>query len=283
MVSCSRPHSEEKAARIRTDGLGRQVLIPANIKRIISLASSETEMLMALVPDSLVIAVTPNCNYPPALVAGKDRIETYPLDIESVLAHKPDIVFSEEGMIPPEDADRLQKLGINLFVFRFRNSAEVLAAMDSMVAWLPSKPEAKKLTDALHAGLAAAENRIKNSNKNPVKTLAITYIDPIFAYGFDTWMTDKIRLAGGRNVLDVALDKPYPVLQRETVLKLNPDVLLGGSFEKLDTSFFRLYPELKQINAYQHKRIYALTDDLASRPGPRIMEGIKEIEKFINH
>ena len=104
-------------------------------------------------------------------------------------------------------------------------------------------------------------------------------MDPIFAYGFETWMTDKIHLAGGKNVLSEKLDKPYPALQRETILKLNPDILFGGTFEKMDTSFFRMYPELKNISAYKTKMVFELNDDLASRPGPRFMLGIREIEQ----
>lgn len=265
----------------RTDGLGRKVLIPAQPIKFLGLTPAETEMLFALLPDSQVAAVTANCNFPPDKVATKKRIEIYPIDIESVLALRPDLVLSEEGMIGVDDVSKLEKLGISVYVFRFRKSADVLAAMDSIVAWSHTERRNQPLMDSLHAGLYTLENEAKATSSVP-NVLAITYHDPIFAYGFDTWMTDKIRLGGGRNVLNEKLDKPYPVLQRETVLKLNPDVLFGGSFEKMDTSFFRLYPELKRINAYRNRRIFELTDDLASRPGPRLLEGIKEIKRFLD-
>lgn len=266
---------------IRIDGLGRKVRIPANPRRCMALAPSETEMLFALIPDSQVISVTPNCNFPPEKVAGKRKTEVYPLDFEGVIALKPDLVFSEEGMISLDDAAHLEKLGISLFVFRFRKSAEVLEAMDSISVWLHAGEKAGKLMDSLHRGLAKLESELATQKRPIDKVLVITYIDPIFGYGNDTWMTDKIRLAGGINVLNETLDKPYPVLQRETVLKLNPDVLFGASFEKMDTTFFRMYPELKRIKAYRNKRVFELTDDLASRPGPRILEGIEEIKVFL--
>jgi iron complex transport system substrate-binding protein len=78
------------------------------------------------------------------------------------------------------------------------------------------------------------------------------------------------------------LDKPYPQLSREYILKINPDVIFGGDFEKMEASFFKLYPELKLTIAYRNKWVFELNDDLASRPGPRFLEGIREIEQKLN-
>jgi iron complex transport system substrate-binding protein len=76
-------------------------------------------------------------------------------------------------------------------------------------------------------------------------------------------------------------DQPYPALTREYILKLNPDVLLGGTPEKLEQTFFNQYPELRKIKAYDEKRIYAPTGNLIERPGPRIVESLKELEQFL--
>lgn len=257
-------------------------MIPKNPKRILPLAPSITEMLFELVPDSNIAGVTSHCNFPEDRIVKKQKINIYPLDIESILALKPEIVFTEEGMIAQESLLQLKKLGIPVYVFRYANCAEVVSAMDSLSNWLPNRLEAKAKLLELHSGLEKLEKEILRSgqNKKP-SVLALTYSDPIFAYGFDTWMTDKIRLAGGINALGSKLDKPYPVLTREAVLKLNPDVLFGGTFEKMDSTFFNLYPELRQINAWKTRRIYSLTDDLASRPGPRLLQGILEIKSFL--
>jgi iron complex transport system substrate-binding protein len=66
------------------------------------------------------------------------------------------------------------------------------------------------------------------------------------------------------------------------VLKINPDIIIGGGFGKMDSTFFRQYPELRRINAYRNRRIYDLTDDLMARPGPRVMESILELKEAIH-
>lgn len=282
VFSCAPEKPVNRADFMRTDGLGHEVKLPGAPTRFMALSPAVSEMLFALVPDSHIVGVTSQCNYPADKVTGKPKVEIYPLNIESVLALKPQVIFSEEGMTPAADVAQLEKLGIPVYLFRYRKVGDILAAMDSLHQWLPQKEESQKLLDSLQKGLNAFE---ESSSKVPEaskpKMLAITWIDPIFSYGFETWMTDKMRLAGGKNVLDQPLDKPYPTLQRETVLKLNPDFLFGGTFEKMDTSFFRLYPELKNINAYKNRKVFELRDDLVSRPSPRFLEGIGEMRNLI--
>ena len=111
--------------------------------------------------------------------------------------------------------------------------------------------------------------------------LAITWQDPIYCYGQNTLFTDEIRLAGGHNAVVETFPQPYPALTREYVLKLNPDVLLGGSFEKLDSTFFKNYPELKRTKAYQNHHVFAITGNLMERPGPRVVEAVRELQQII--
>lgn len=271
-----------QAVMLRKDGLGRMVQFPAKPTRILSLAPSLTEMLGFLVVDSHLIAVSSHCNYPAEMVERKKRINIYPLDIESIISLKPQIAFSEEGMISPENIRQLENLGIPVYLFKYRTCQDIVSGLDSLRLWLHCIPGATEKVDSLRNELARFEaDQARFPEDERPKVLAITYHDPIFAFGFETWMTDKIRLAGGKNVLQDVLDKPYPVLSRESVLKFNPDVLFGGNFQRMDSVFFRQYPELRQINAWKKKRVFRLDDDLASRPGPRFPDAIKEMQIFL--
>ena len=94
---------------------------------------------------------------------------------------------------------------------------------------------------------------------------------------------NAIRLAGGQNAVVETFPQPYPALTREYILRLNPDVLLGGSFGKLDSTFFRNYPELRRIRAYQNRRVFAITGNLMERPGPRVVESVRELKRLIKN
>ena len=283
-AACNPSENEKQEMRKKVlDGLDRAVLIPLNPKKILGLSPALTESLFFIVPDTNICGVSTVCNFPQDKVKLKPRINIYPLDIEGIIALKPDLIFSEEGMTTAADADQLEKAGFPLYIFKYRKTADILSAMDSIYTWCPKKGNGKIMIDSLRKRLFLLEKKAENAKASGSKVpgmLAITWLDPIFAYGAQTWMSDKMRLAGGRNCLDKVLDKPYPTLQRETVLKLNPDVLFGGTFEKMDSTFFKMYPELKNIPAYKNKKVFELVDDLASRPSPRFLEAIKDLEKF---
>lgn len=277
--ACHHPNNESGKSK-KTIRYKEQVAeIRLQPMRVMSLSPAVTEILFSVLSDSQIVAITPLCNYPEEKTKAKPRVEVYPLNVEKVLQLKPDIIFSEEGITSPQDAAHLRQLGIPVILFHYEKTRDILDAMDSVRSWVALDGNDKHTTE-LHAQLNAQEKKqamIPDDQRPGV--LCITWMDPIFAYGFETWMTDKIRLAGGRNVLSEKLDKPYPTLQRENILKLNPDILFGGSFEKMDSTFFNMYPELKNTSAYKNKMVFELNDDLASRPGPRFMQGIYEIQQ----
>lgn len=249
--------------------------------RAMALSPALTEMLFALLPDSCIIAVTSHCNHPLEKVRDKPVVSVMPLDFEKILSLRPGIIFTEEGITSEDDLHRLRALGIPVVSFRYRRVGDIVAAMDSVCNWTHAGSRGKRISDSLRKELAFFEKRASEPVRIRKRILALTWTDPIFAYGFDTWMSDKMRLAGGKNVLEKAESKPYPVLERERVLQLNPELIFGGSFGKMDSSFFHQYPELRQTNAYRTRQVFQLDDDLASRPGPRFPEAIREMEKFI--
>ena len=50
----------------------------------------------------------------------------------------------------------------------------------------------------------------------------------------------------------------------------------------MEATFFNLYPELRQVKAYREKKIFAVDDDLMTRPGPRVVASIRELKGLIH-
>ena len=274
-------HSEpEKMARVAVhDGLGRLVTLPAHPRRVLALAPSMTEMLFAVADTATIVARCPQDNYP-AAVYRKPVVNNYPLDLEKLVLLKPDVVFTVEGITSVDDAQRLQQLGIPVYFQRYRTVDDVFRGIDEVGRLLGRAAQARHLTDSLRREVRALATAAPPAAGSAPRVLAITWQDPIYCYGQNTLFTDEIRLAGGRNALRDTFPQPYPALTREYVLKLNPDMLLGGSFGKLDSTFFKNYPELRRIRAYENHSVFAITGNLMERPGPRIVESVREL-KFL--
>lgn len=277
-TASKRPESERQGCQPATDALGREICIPRQPARVMGLSPALTEMLFFMLRPEQICAVTQNCNFPPLSVKGKPIINTYPLDIENLALLKPDLIFAEKGINSPQDIQQIEKMGIPVFLFEYKGIADILDAMDSIGKWCGARSSEKLKLDSLvgaYQNLNKISREMKEANRPAM--LAITWLDPVFAYGYNTWMTEKMDLSLGRNALIKELDQPYPSLSRETILELNPDIIFGRSYGRMDSTFFRMYPELRKVKAYQNKMIFELNDDLASRPGPRFLEGIQEI------
>ena len=271
----SRPDEARVAVH---DDLGRALRLPAHPRRVLALAPSMTEILFAVADTATIIARAPQDNYPAAALR-KPVVNNYPLDFEKLVLLRPDVVFTIEGMTSPDDAERLQQLGIPVYYQRYRTVADVLRGIDDVGRLLGRAPQARHLTDSLRRELRAIAAAPVSARPN---VLAITWQDPIYCYGQNTLFTDQIRLAGGQNAVRDTFPQPFPALTREYILKLNPDVLLGGSFGKLDSTFFPNYPELRRIRAYRTRRVFPITGDLMERPGPRVVESVRELRELLN-
>jgi iron complex transport system substrate-binding protein len=274
----NKPASPTATVQVHDD-LGRALTLPAHPRRVLALAPSLTEMLYAVADTATIIARTQADNYP-AAVLHKPLVNSYPLDMERLVALHPDVVFTVEGMTPPDAAARLGQLGIPVYYQKYRRVADVLRGINDLGRLLRRPTQAKHLTDSLQAQLAQLASQPRPAKALPT-VLALASADPIYVYGQNTLFTDEIRLAGGQNAVRDTFPQPFPALTREYVLKLNPEVVLGGRFGKLDSTFFKNNPELRRTRAYQAHRVCATTPNLLQRPSPRIVEAIRELQALL--
>ena len=281
-LGCQSTGGSRPAAAVEVrDGLGRILTLPAHPRRVLALAPSMTEMLYAVADTATVVARVPQDNYP-AAVFRKPVVNNYPLDLEKLVRLRPDVVFTVEGITSPDDAQRLQELGIPVYYQRFRTVEDVFTGLETLGRLLGRPAPAHRYADSLRRALKTLVAVPASAPPAaPANVLAITWQDPIYCYGQNTLFTDEIRLAGGRNAVAETFPQPYPALPREYVLQLNPDVLLGGTFGKLDSTFFRNYPELRRIRAYRTRRVFPITGNLLERPGPRVVESVRELQRLL--
>ena len=271
------PAAAPATVQVRDD-LGRSLTLPAHPRRVLALAPSMTEMLYAVADTSTIIARTQADDYP-AAVLRKPIVNSYPLDLERLVMLRPEVVFTIEGMTPLDAAERLRELGIPVYYQKYRRVADVLQGLNDLGRLLGRPTQARRLTDSLQRQLHALETCPVSAARPTV--LALASADPIYAYGQNTLFTDEIKLAGGQNAVRDTFAQPYPALTREYVLKLNPGVVLGGRFGKLDSTLFKNNPELRRTQAYRQRQVYAVPAGLLARPSPRVVETVQLLRALL--
>lgn len=258
-----------------TDSKGRNVLVPKNPVRIISMAPSITETLFAMQADDRLVGVTNYCDYPEG-VESKTRIGGFTTpNLEIILSLNPDLIIAADT-----NDDRINVLvstGIPVVVFLAKTVDEIITNIRRIGELVNSTQSATFLADSLTLRM----------NNVTAKTGTIAQEDKWKCY-FEVWETPKV--AGGLSFIDDLITKSggynifgnqsyeYPVVSDEMVIKHNPDVIFVTAMGR--THYSKDIQDREQyefVNAVINDRIYNCTDDVYTRPGPRIIEALEEM------
>ncbi len=279
LVSCDTKNNNETIEYIiLKDDLGRTVKVKKDAHRFLPLASSVTEMLYLVCDTSEIVGRTQTCNFPKEVLL-KPVVNNYPPDLEKILFLKPDLVITKDGMLSLQQAAAIEKMGIPVYYQKYDKVKDIVNGLETLAEITNHKDSGKKIADSLRSALGKIiplPEKIK-----PKRVLMLISKESYFVFGKDTYASDIVGLAGGVNAVDSIYDNPYPVVSAEYLLKINPDVIIGGEAVALEKDFFELHPEMKRTNAYISKKYFTVNDDYLSRPGPRVLEAIKVIKELI--
>ena len=279
LFACKEQTPKNSKALSYKDCLHRRIDLEKQPIKVLGLAPSATEMLAVLCDSENIAGRTPYCNFP-AYLSSKPVVNNYPLNLEALLKLKPDFVLTSEGMLPLQEADKLASLGMPVYFQCFKTVNDIPQGLRILGTILGKQAKANEAAGKLEAQIDSLRN-LKVTHKPSV--LLLIGVDPMYVYGVDSYGSDLLALASAKNVITDTLESPFPVITREYLLKLNPDYILSADSLALHQNLLKLYPELKQLKAFQKKQLGILTDDLVSRPGPRLIQAACEIRRLLNY
>lgn len=268
-----------------TDGLGRAVTLAAPARRIVSLAASNTEIVFAIGAGSQLVGREEFSDYPPEALNVPSIGSLYPkANAEAIVALQPDLVLAA-GITNPDDVKALADLGLAVYATRFNVTLEDVYADILAVGQLSGhSAEAEKLVADMQARAQAVTDKIAPLSNRPTVFYEVDATDPAKPYtaGTGTFIDQLLTLAGGANA--GAVEASYFQMSLETLVAQNPSVIILGS-----ATYGGQTPELvaqragwEAIAAVQNGAVYAFDDNLISRPGPRVIEGLEALAKLIH-
>ncbi len=265
------------------DDLGRDVTINGVPQRIVSLAPSNTEILFAVGAGAQVV--------------GRDEFSDYPAEAakiasvggsmgeysaEAIVSLEPDLVLAAE-INTPELVKQLEDLGITVYYLGNPTTLEEMYEKLETVAALTGH-DATDLVASLEARVAAIDEKIAPLSNRPYVFYEIDATDPNkpWTYGPGTFGTLLIERAGGFNIGSEAADM-YPQLSLEQIVVSNPSIIILGD------AMWGVTPESvleragwESIAAVQNNAIFPIDDNLISRPGPRLVDGLEVLAKILH-
>lgn len=256
--------------------------IPREPRRIISLAPSVTETLYALGLGPQVVGVTQFCGYPPDVKSKPVVAGFSDVNYEAVLRQHPDLVVLPRDKV--ENRLNLERLGLPVMVLDTRSLYGLMAAIEVLGNGVGHPAEAATILAGMKESVARARARAKGRLRPRVlfsvmhSYEGLGYITEINAVGRDGFFSEMIDIAGGENIYQGALS--FPRLSREAVIFLDPEVIIDiiPAAENLE-AVRRDWLSLSTVSAVKNGRLFFLTDEADTVPGPRFPQTLEKLSR----
>jgi len=269
---------------VMTDGLGRTVTLAQPAQRVVSLAPSNTEILFAVGAGSQVVGRDNFSNYPPEALELPGLGDFMGFSIEQIVALNPDLVLLAE-IHPPELVKSLEDAGLTVYYLKNPLAMEEMYPMLITVGELTGhKAEAEALVTQLSLRVAVVHQKLANIEERPTVFYEIDGTDPSkpWTTGSGTFIDTLLEMAKAENV-GRAMDSQYGQMSIEALLAADPDfILLGDANFGVTPEQVAARPGWGELTAVKEGRVLPFNDDLASRPGPRLVDGLEELARLLH-
>ncbi len=254
-----------------TDDASRTVTIDALPERIVSLAPANTEIVYSLGIIDRLVGVTTWDNYP-AQVEDIAKVGDFATpNIEAIAGAKPDLILVTGG-VQADVISKLEAVGAKVVVIDPQNIDGVYSAIGKVARTTGTAAKGDQVVLGMKKDMAAIESKLADAE--PVTAFIEIGWNPLFTAGPGTLLDDLLVHAGGTNVVK---EKGYVGYSVEQLVSDQPRVYLGTASSIGDPKAFPKRPGYSALSAVKAGRVFPLNDDLVSRPGPRVIAGVREI------
>jgi len=279
LVMCILFPVRQAVAGTGVDSIGSRVTVPGNRTRIVSLSPGATETLFAIGIRDTIVGISDFCDYPPDFVRTKQRMGGFSSpNIEKIQAASPDVVILGT-VVPLKIKMQLDSLGIQVFVYNPKTYSSLLDSVYQFGRMFSHEEMAGALIRSLQNGAADIVERVRNRSVQPVTTFIEIFDNPLYGAGRNSLPGDLVTMAGGRVVPEGELE--YPRLNEEQLLLINPEAIVLGHKADLK-QFLSMHEHVAGIRAIKNRKILIPDPDQFLRPGPRVMNALKEIAQFLH-
>ena len=264
-----------------TDATGKDIVLEAPPERIISLIPSNTEILFGLGLNDKIVGVNDYDDYPPE-VADKEKVGSMEFNIEQIIALQPDIVFAHESGIASLGGakDQLEAAGVKVFVVtNARDFNETYTTIEQLGRATGKLPEAEKIIANMKAKVEEIEAKLQDVQ--PKKVFVETSDEPeIYTPGKDTFMQEMLEMIHAENI--AADTDGWFKIDAEQIITKNPDVIVV-TYNYVPDILTKIPQRagFDTITAVKNKAIVQVDENMTSRQGPRLADGLEELAKAI--
>ena len=252
------------------DDAGRTVHLAAPARRIASLAPHLTELLFAIGAGRQLTAATEYSDYPAAAKSIPRVGGLAGIDLEALVATRPDLVVAWQSGTSQAQLDAIERLGIPVFRSEPRTLDDVATTMERLGRLTGHDPEAGAGATAFRARVDSL--RSMYASRTPVRVFYQVWSQPLMTVGGTHLISHVVALCGGRNVF-ASLTLLAPTIDPESVIAADPQLIITASGDGTRTAELAMWAQWPGIAAVRHRRYLVLDPGVITRHTPRILDG----------
>lgn len=252
------------------DDAGREVRLPAPARRIVSLAPHISETLFAAGAGERLVGVVDYSDYPPA-AKKLPRIGSYErVDLERLLALKPDLVVAWQSGTPAALVDKLRQLGLPVYLSQPDRLDDIASDLERFGRLAGTTPVAAAAAARFRTRLAGL--RSTNAGQPPLRVFYQVWHQPLMTVAGRQIIGDVIRLCGGENIFG-SLSALAPAVGIEAVLAAQPEVIVAAGMGDARPDWLDDWKKWPRLPAVAQGNLFHLHPDLMHRHTPRLLDG----------
>ena len=261
-----------------TDDEQTEITIPSEPRRIVSLTPAATEILFAIGAGDRVVAKVEDITPWPPDADDLPVVATFQgVEVERIVDIDPDLVIAGGvGFTDPEAVAQLRRLQIPVIVVYADSTDGAFRDIELIGDAVGEGPAARDLTASMRAAFDQVEAATAGLPK-PRVFYEIDATSKIYTPAEGSVYAEMLNLAGSEPLLT---DRSYEI-SLEEIVAFDPEIiLLGSPFATPEQVGDR--PGWGGIAAVRNGKIVPVNDTIITRPGPRLVDGLRALARAIH-
>ena len=256
------------------DDMGHSVTLDKPARRIISLAPHLTETIFTAGAGQYLIGVVQYSDYPPAAKKIK-RVGGYSkLDVEAVIALKPDLVVVWHSGNNRAQLEKLKKFGLKVYINEPGNILDIATLMEKLGVLTDNKTAANKAAD--HFRKRYHQLKQSYQNRKPVSGFYQVWNKPLLTVSSKHSISQVMNLCGISNVF-TELSRQELRISTESVLEKDPQMIIASGMNEARPDWLDDWRKWKSMQAVKNNNLYFIPPSIIQRHSPRILDATAQL------
>lgn len=252
------------------DDAGNTVTLQKPAQRVVTLAPHVTELVFAAGGGSRIVGTVSYSDFPPAAKSIPQVGDNRQIDMERVIALKPDLIIVWLHGSAERQIAQLHALGIPLFYSEPHKLDDIADNILRIGQLLGTDKTAQAAAAALRRKLAQLKTQYQS--RPPVRMFYQVWDKPLYTLNGQHILSDAMRLCGGENIF-ADMKVTAPNVSIEAVLQENPEAIFSGDQRNQAGGGVNVWKRYATMTAVRRGNLFSLDGDLLSRAGPRMIDG----------